>query len=697
METRQLLKQAIDTLAARCDGANAQDGQGFSRLDAPLGHNIAAKPASEWTDRQAAAAYQMLRKYSTQLAAYGLDYAAIPQPPKPTTPPPARRIVMVTGNNDRFFIEYPFSYDLNNAVKMLAGWKFNKADKIKWSVPASINADALLNFADLHGFDVSQAVLNRLAESAEKMQADLHGFDVSQAVLNRLAESAEKMQANLDASRAASIEESVEITGLGGTLRPFQASGVSYASKAMEGCLIADEMGLGKTVEALALIQYTSAYPALIVCPATLKRNWADEAAKWLPGRRVVILNGKAEGADVSLDNGDIFITNYDVAHKLTHTEKRKDKTGKDKTVYVSDVSAAIVVFDESHYLKNYQSRRTVVCTAIAKKIPRRVLLTGTPVLNRPQELISQLGIIHRLADLGGFWEFAKRYCNYLPGQYGGLWGWDMHIPAQAAECKERLAELNTRMRASGFYLRREKADVLGELPPKARYVVKVQLDNFDEYHRAEDDLVEWIRETKGDDAAWRASQAEALTRIEALKQIAARGKLAAIREWCENFLDAGSESGEKLVVFATHTAVVEELASAFDAPMIYGNTPLPKRDEAVHAFQENPKTRVIVGNVKAMGVGLTLTAASNTVFAELGWTPGEHDQAEDRVHRIGQTDNVAAWYFIGDGTIDEDIYALIEQKRVVVTATTTGEIVDGGANILDDLVGRLEGRGVIR
>ena len=179
---------------------------------------------------------------------------------------------------------------------------------------------------------------------------------------------------------------------------------------------------------------------------------------------------------------------------------------------------------------------------------------------------------------------------------------------------------------------------------------------------------------------------AEHLVRIETLKQLAAKGKLAAAIDWVRDFLG----SGEKLVLFATHTDIVRGLAEAFDAPMIYGDTPVAERQAIVDRFQSDPECRLVVGNTRAAGVGLTLTAASNVAFLELGWTPAEHDQAEDRCHRYGQTaDSVNAWYLLAADTIDEDIAALIESKRAVVDAGTDGK-ESLGESILGGLLDRL-------
>lgn len=485
----------------------------------------------------------------------------------------------------------------------------------------------------------------------------------------------------IEASRAHDAE--IEISGLGGELRPFQRAGVAYALEAKRS-FICDEMGLGKTVEALATIHAAEAFPALIVCPASLKLNWQREAEKWLPGRLISVIGGK----NTSLE-ADIVILNYDILGKF------KDNL----------IGFKAVILDESHYIKNHKAQRTIHAQEIGKQAEVRLCLTGTPVLNRPNELLSQLEFLGRLDDLGGFWNFAKRYCNAHKIQVSrGKTAWDFSGAAN-------LDELNDKLRAN-CYIRRNKADVLTELPAKQRSIVAVEIDNRAEYRKAENELISWLKEQAANDekfsasiahlpadeqkkkraeyamsAGKKAARAEQLVRIEKLKQLSAQGKMAAVIEWVESFM----ESGEKLVLFAHHQNIIEKLATQFKSYTITGETPLDKRQVAVDSFQNDPDTKLIICNIKAGGVGLTLTAASNVAFCELGWNPAEHDQAEDRCHRIGQQSSVNAWYLLGAATIDVDIASLIEAKRSVVDAATEGgEVVDN--SIMKELIAKLAG-----
>jgi SNF2 family DNA or RNA helicase len=223
------------------------------------------------------------------------------------------------------------------------------------------------------------------------------------------------------------------------------------------------------------------------------------------------------------------------------------------------------------------------------------------------------------------------------------------------------------------------------------RVVVPIEIDNRSDYSKAESNLIAWIKATKGKEEAESAKRIEGLARINELKQLAAKGKLEAALDWIEEYLSDGG----KLVVFCTHTALINAVYNEFEscAVVVDGSVTGAARNEAVEEFQTNPKVKLFVGQLKAAGVGLTLTAASATCFLELGWNPAEHDQAEDRVHRIGQTaDSVFAYYLMGNNTIEQDIAGLIDSKRKVVSAVLDGKDVDSDSSLLDGLLNILKG-----
>jgi SWI/SNF-related matrix-associated actin-dependent regulator 1 of chromatin subfamily A len=326
----------------------------------------------------------------------------------------------------------------------------------------------------------------------------------------------------------------------------------------------------------------------------------------------------------------------------------------------IIEYSPQVLIYDESHSLKNGKAARSKAAKELAATVPHKILLTGTPVLNRPKELWNQLQIIDPFAYPDKrFFQWHKRYTNATKNPFG----WDF---SGASNLEELAASLKTIM------IRRTKDQVLKELPAKRRTTVLIPIDNRKEYDRADNEFMAWMTEQKGAEAAERASNVEQLAKIEYLRQIAVAGKMKSALAWIENFL----ESGEKLVIFATHKATIHALEREYGAMAVKidGSVSSEKRQAAVDAFQNDPDAKIFIGNIQAAGVGITLTAASNVVFLELGWTPALHDQAEDRCHRIGQENAVNIWYLLAEKTIDASIAAMLENKREVIDQSTEDE-----------------------
>ena len=474
---------------------------------------------------------------------------------------------------------------------------------------------------------------------------------------------------------SAATDASLELPVLGGELKPFQRAGVKYLLS-QRRAFLADEQGLGKTIEALAAIEADGAYPAVIVCPASLKLNWMREIERWLPHRSAQALSGTGGGGstrDTPQDAhgsgrkapllaaiADITVVNYDI---LAARERE-----------LARASPRALVLDESHYCKNGAAKRTQAATRLAASVPVNGLvlaLTGTPVMNRPNELISQLRIIGRLGDFGSGAKFGERF--------------------KGADAHQRL---HWHLRARCF-VRRLKSEVLPQLPAKTRSMVPIELDNEGEYRLAERDVIAWLRSHPLDlaelDAKVAAAlRAERLVRLGALKKLAARGKLHAALAWIHDFLS----SGERLVVFASHREIQQAIVERFPHALhVLGKDSHKARDASVRRFQEaeGEQAQLIVCSLAVAGQGLTLTKASNVAFLELDWTPAKHDQAEDRCHRIGQEDAVNAWYLLAAGTIDETIATLLDRKRAVIGAVTDGHPEEDEA-VVDALARELAG-----
>ena len=473
---------------------------------------------------------------------------------------------------------------------------------------------------------------------------DIELDETTLQLLEGLAEEHERAEELVAMSRAISSSGSIDHAVPVGELMPFQVAGVEYALDRRR-TFIADEQGLGKTLQSLQTIEADGAYPTVVLCPASLKLNWEREIKQWLPHRTSQVFAGRGAQAG----DADILILNYEIVE--WHRED------------LARLKPGALILDESHYCKSPKAKRTKAVQALAEALPPeslRLALTGTPLVNRPKELVPQLRILGRLSEFGSGAGFERRF--------GSI------------EERERL---HWHLRRT-CYLRRLKKDVLPQLPEKQRAVVPVELSNKGDYDRAEKAFMSWLVEQFGgtdelDRKLTSAERGKALVKLGALRRLAGKGKVEMAASWIEDFL----ESGEKLVVFASHVDVQHDLADRFpDAVHILGSDSPATRDEAVQRFQNDPDVQLCVCSLRVAAHGLTLTAASDVAFVELGWTPAEHDQAEDRCHRIGQEDSVTAWYLLASGTIDERIAALIENKRRIVQSVTDGTPGDDSSAI---------------
>lgn len=461
--------------------------------------------------------------------------------------------------------------------------------------------------------------------------------------------------------RVENFQEITEIPGLKKTPFPFQMDGVNFMELKDGRVFIGDEMGLGKTIQALAYLQlHPEKAPVVIICPASLMLNWYKEIRDTTTNRRVKILQGKKSEP---LLNSDIIIVNYDVLYYWVDALKA--------------INPQVIITDEAHYYKNSRAKRTKAIKSLAKQVPHFIALSGTPIVNRPIEMYNALSIIDKDA-VPSFWDYARKYCG---AKHNGF-GWDF----SGATNTEELHEVLT----NSVMIRRKKKDVLKDLPDKIRGFIPFSIDNSAEYSKAEGDFINYVKETKGEKAAAKASSAEVLSQIESLKQIAVKGKMEAAIEWIRDFL----ETGEKLVLFAVHKAVINRIMDEFGnvAVKIDGSVSAKDRDLAATRFQEDERTLLFVGNIKAAGVGLTLTRASNVAFLELPWSPGDLDQAEDRCHRIGQKDSVNIHYLLANGTIESDLAQLLDKKRKVLDSVLDGAVT-AEESLLTEIINQTLGR----
>lgn len=293
------------------------------------------------------------------------------------------------------------------------------------------------------------------------------------------------------------------------------------------------------------------------------------------------------------------------------------------------------------------------------------LLLTGTPVVNKPKDLIPQLYIMEMLDAFGGYKHFVNRYCS-------------------GAQEASNLRELNYRLNLTCFF-QREKHDVLKDLPPKTRQTILCDITNRKEYADAERDLIQYLASYRNasEEEQRRAMRGEVIVRINVLRQIGARGKVKEVKE----FIDDLTATGEKLILFMNLIELGDTFKSLYpNAVVIRGGMSAEAKQASVDRFQNDPTCMLAICNIKAAGVGLTLTASSQVAFVEFPWTFADCEQCEDRAHRIGQKSNVTCSYFLGQNTIDEHIYEIIQTKKnIAQTITGSNEQVE--ENVVDAIM----------
>lgn len=434
---------------------------------------------------------------------------------------------------------------------------------------------------------------------------------------------------------------------------PYQREGIIYGLD-KKRLIIGDEPGLGKTLQSIGIVDTADAYPCLVICPSSLKINWQREFEKFTEKSAIVLDNAVRTTWPYLLSMGmhQVAVVNYESLRKYFVWDIKGGKSFRLKDVVFCPQIRMFksVVIDESHRVKDPSAQQTIFTKGITTGKEYVILLSGTPVVNRPEDLVSQLSIMDRLQEFGGRTRFVADYCT--------------DPKDKKAEPAVPLSVLSNQLYANCM-IRREKAKVLPQLPDKTRVDLYIDISNKDEYCLAADDLAEYLRQYKEctDFEIRRKMRMEALVRFMTLRQLATLGKVAQAVDFIRTFLS----SGKKLIVFCSLHEVVDALVKAFPGSVtVTGRDSAVSKQASVDAFQNNPDTMLIICSIKAAGVGLTLTASSNVAFVELAWTYADCCQCEDRAHRIGQKDNVTCYYLLGRGTIDHTIYSLIHQKKSI-------------------------------
>ena len=401
--------------------------------------------------------------------------------------------------------------------------------------------------------------------------------------------------------------------------------------------ILADDMGLGKTTSTIIAALEAGAKKILIICPATLKINWKREIENYSDRSTYI-----AEGKNFSTEH-DFVIINYDII-KNFHDPKKKD----DSQILRADFD--LVIIDEAHYIKNAQAQRTKLINDLVKKVDRLWLLTGTPMTSRPIDYYNLLSLID--SPVAKNWmAYVIRYCQGYQFKVGPRKVWNVMGASNLEELRDRTV---------GLTLRRLKEDVL-DLPDKIITPVYLRLKSK-LYEEVMGDYYNWYEKNPEESKSLTVQ----FTKLTKVRQIIADEKIAQTIELAENII----EQDKKVIIFCNFTDSLNKICEHFGkaAVKLDGSMSKGERQLSVDQFQESEKVKVFVGNIKAAGVGLTLTAGEAVIMNDLSFLPSDHSQAEDRAYRYGQKNNVLVYYPIFENTIEGIIYDILANKKQVIS-----------------------------
>lgn len=539
------------------------------------------------------------------------------------------------------FNDYAFEYDFSwpivefcRKLKDSLGWQNFTFTENKWRFKDPI-------------------IINDILKAYPETQVEPH---VKLRMEERLAEEHQKTFRQQNAEEIKKRTSStLKILGIKRPLYDFQKLAVEFFINNRGRAILADQMGTGKTIQSIAYVVHEKFERTLVVTLNSVKGAFKNEVENCTKLKAFVISAKTTENQLIkAITKGDtqVFIINYDVLRKFYPT--------------LSTSRFDCMIVDEAHYIKSPKATRSKMVMGLAKYIPHVVLLTGTPLLSRPVELFNLLHVVDPIT-WKDYFKYTVRYCN----AFRGPWGWDVSGASNIEELKQKI---------SHYFLRRVKEDVLKELPPKTFIDLPVELEG--EHRKAYDFAMEnfsdYLRKKKGknEEEIAKIGFAETLAKLTELRTIITKGKVDTAVELVENIV----ENGEKVLVFCCYNDPLHILQEKFGdkAVMIIGSTPGEERQKIVDEFQNNPEKRVFLGGIKSAGTGITLTAASTVIFIDYSWTPADHFQAMDRVHRPGQkASNINIYQLYANDTIDTDIRMLLKTKEAIFTRIFDGKTPD--------------------
>ena len=422
--------------------------------------------------------------------------------------------------------------------------------------------------------------------------------------------------------------------------------------------ILADDMGLGKTTSTIIAALETGSKKVLIVCPASLKINWQREIENY-SDRPVFI----AEGKKFSTEH-DFVIINYDILKNFHDSDPKK----KDESLLLQS-GFDLVILDEAHMISNVQAQRTKIINSFAKKVSRVWLLTGTPMTSRPMNYYNLLNLIE--SPVAQNWKaYAIRYCQGFQFTAGKRKVWNVMGASNLEELRDR---------TSKQILRRLKEDVL-DLPDKIITPVYLRLKSK-EYEDLMGEYYDWY-DKNPDESSSLTVQFSKLMKV---RKVIANEKTKQTIDFAENIL----EQGKKVIIFTNFTDTLQTIYQHFGKQAVYldGSCSNAMRQQAVDSFQNDDKIRVFVGNLKAAGVGLTLTSAEVVIMNDLSFVPAEHAQAEDRAYRYGQKSNVLVYYPLFENTIEGAIYDILNRKKQIIRTVMGDEQPENTGDVVEEIL----------
>jgi len=426
--------------------------------------------------------------------------------------------------------------------------------------------------------------------------------------------------------------------------------------------ILADDMGLGKTTSTIIAALETGAKKILIVCPASLKINWQREIENY-SDRSVYI----SEGKNFSIEH-DFVIVNYDILKNFYDLKNKSESL-------ITQGNFDLIILDEAHYVSNGQAARTKLVNSFAKNCERVWLLTGTPMTNRPMNYFNLLSLIE--SPVSQNWmAYAIRYCQGYQFMAGKRKIWNVSGASNLEELRDR---------TSRQVLRRLKTEVL-DLPEKIITPIYLRLKSK-LYEGLMGEYYDWYNKNPDESTSLTVQ----FSKLMKVRQVIAEEKVKDTIELAENIL----EQDKKVIIFTNFTDTLNQIADHFGkiAVRLDGSTSKPQRQYAVDQFQDNEKIKVFVGNVKAAGVGITLTAAEAVIINDLSFVPGDLAQAEDRAYRYGQKNSVSVYYPIFDNSIEGIIYDMVNHKKQNIN-TVMGDNIEEKGDFIGELMNKINNRG---